>query len=155
MTKEEALAIRAQSQAQLDAAYADLLAARKPDTRLTGYRSASQLRRSAARLRAGKIVPGDPDEAPEDLAREYDYAAEYDLKVRTVERLAKEHQGLTKTLGRTLAQEVRETFRYLKVWKNDPSIEPVVRANIAELDRELRRNAGRARHKGRRELTER
>jgi hypothetical protein len=149
VTREQAVAIGELVKEQMDAAYAELLAMRKPDlTLIVEVRDASQARRSARRLRSGEFRPKSPAATPEEMAREYDYAAEYADKIRDVRKLAKTHKKVQLHIANETFASVRELFHQMKVWLSDPNLDDVTAENILALHRERRRDLGRPKKKG-------
>ena len=143
ISREQAVAIADLIEERMESEYARLLAARKPDPRLTGYRSAADLRRSARRLRAGLFRPSWITESPEELAREYDYAAEYDDLVIDVRRLASAHKKVQQHIANDLFTEVRDIFHHMKGWLGDRDLDPITVDNILALHRARRHDLGR------------
>jgi hypothetical protein len=143
ISREQAVAIADLIEERMNAEYERLLAARKPDPRIVGYRSAADLRRSARRLREGLFRPSWMTESPEELAREYEYAAEYDDLMIGVQRLAKAHQKVRQHIGNDLFAEVRTVFHHMKGWLSDPNLDPISAENILALHRARRRDFGR------------
>jgi hypothetical protein len=144
VSREQAVAIAELIEERMEAEYARLIAAPKPDPRINVYRSAAALRRTARRLREGLFRPSWMTESPEELARHYDYAAEYDDMVRDVRRLAKAHKKVQQHIASDLFAEVREVFHHMKGWLRDPDLDPVTAENILALHRAFRRDLGRS-----------
>ena len=149
VTREQALAIAELIKEQLDAVYAELAAMREPDPQvLEDFRHASYARRTARRLRAGEFRPKSLSGTVEDLAREYDYAAEYADKLRDVRRLTRAHKNVHLHIANEMFSEVRELFHQMKEWRRDMNLDKVTAENILALHRERRRDLGRPRKKG-------
>ena len=150
VTREQAVAIAELIKEQCDAAYAELVAMRAPDPRvLDGFRHPTHARRSASRLRSGEFRP--PKWMPgtvEELAREYEYAAEYAEKLRDVRRLAKTHKKVQMHIANETFADVRLIFHRMKEWLRDPNLDEVTAENILALHRERRRDLGRPKKKG-------
>jgi hypothetical protein len=143
LSREQAVAIADLIEERMETEYARFLAARKPDARITSYRNASDLRRSARRLREGLFRPAWMTDGPEELAREYEYAAEYDdLEVR-VHRLTSAHKRVQQHLADNLFAEVGEVFDRLKGKLRDADLDPITVENILELRPPRRRGVGR------------
>ena len=105
---------------RMEAEYAELLAARKPDPRITGYRNAAQLRRTARRVRAGIFRPEWMTESPEELASEYEYTAEYDDMMQDVRHIVSTHKRVRRLIESKSFAEVGGVFDDLKEWLDDP-----------------------------------
>ena len=149
VTKEQAVAIAELIKEQLEAVYAELLTMRKPDARvMEGLREPTQARRSARRLRSGEYRPKWLTGTPEELAREYDYAAEYCDKIAGVRRLARTHKQVQLHLANETFADVRGLFHQMKAWLRDPNLDDVTAENILALHRERRRDLGRPKKKG-------
>lgn len=143
VTRDQALAIVALIKEQTEAAYARLCAMPTPDLRLHAYAGPTALRKSAARIRAGKFRPSWMTGSAEDLAREYEAAAEYCELLTDVRRLAKTHKIVQEGLAKELFNQVKETFLGMKKFANAEWIDPVTAENMATLRRDLRRDLGR------------
>jgi hypothetical protein len=143
VTREQALAIVELIKEQTEAAYARLVAMPTPDLRLKAYAGPSALRKSAARLRAGKFRPSWMTGTPEETAREYEAAADYCELLCDVRRLAKTHQIVKDSLAKELFNQVKENFLGLKKHINEPWMDPITAENILTLRRDLRRDLGR------------
>jgi hypothetical protein len=149
VTREQAVAITELIKEQMDAAYAELVAMRAPDPQvLKGFSHPSQARKSAQRLRSGDFRPKWMTGRVEDLAREYEYAAEYAEKIRDVRRLAKTHKKAQSHIVNSTFADVREIFHRMKEWLRDPNLDPVTAENILALHRERRHDLGRPKKKG-------
>jgi uncharacterized membrane protein YdfJ with MMPL/SSD domain len=150
VTREQATAIADLIKEQMDATYAKLLEARKPDPRVVqGSRDAHDLRRSARRLRSGQFRPKwATTESPEELALEFDYAAEYDDLMVSVRRLAKTHKNVELHIVNETFAEVRDAFHQMKEWLRNPELDEVTAENIVALHRERRRDLGRPKKSG-------
>jgi hypothetical protein len=142
ISREQAVAIGDLIEERMETEYARLLAARKPDPRITG-RSAEDLRRSARRLREGLFRPSWMTESPEELALLYDYAAEYEDMVVDVRRLASTHKKVRQHIASDLFAEVKDLFHHMKGWLDDPRLDPITAENILALHRARRRDLGR------------
>ena len=149
VTREQAVAITELIKEQMDAVYAELIAMRKPDPQvLKGFRNPSHSRRSAQRLRLGEFLPKWWTGTTEDLAREFEYAAEYAEKIRDVRRLAKTHKKAQLHIANETFADVRQLLHQMKVWLRDPNLDEVTAENILALRRERRRDLGRPKKKG-------
>ena len=120
ISREQAIAMADLIEERMEAEYAQLLAARKPHPRITGYRHASALRRSARRIRAGLFRPAWMTESPEELASEYEYAAEYDDMMQDVRHVVSTHKRVQRLIASNKFAEVRDVFDDLKEWLDDP-----------------------------------
>jgi hypothetical protein len=143
ISREQAVAIGDLIEERMETEYARLLAARKPDPRITAYRSAADLRRSARRLRAGLFRPSWMTESPEELALQYDYAAEYEDMVVDVRRLVSTLKKVRQHIANDLFAEVKDLFHHMKGWLDDPDLDPITAENILALHRARRRDLGR------------
>jgi hypothetical protein len=114
-----------------------------PDLRLHPYAGPAALRKSAARLRAGTFRPSWMTGTPEELAREYEAAAEYCELLTDVRRLAKTHTIVQEGLAKELFNQVKENFLGLKKCINAEWLDPVTAGNILMLRRNVRRDLGR------------
>ena len=149
VTREQAVAIAELIKEQCDAVYAELVAMRKPDSQvLQDFRTASHARRNAQRLRSGEFRPNWLIGTVEDLAREYEYAAEYAEKIRDVRRLAKTHKQVQAHIANSTFADVRQIFHQMKEWLRDPNLDEITAENILALHRERRRDLGRPKKKG-------
>jgi hypothetical protein len=149
VTPAQAAAIAELIKEQLDAAYAQLVEMRKPDPRVAeGMRGAPQARRSAMRLRSGAFRPKWMTGTPEELAREYDYAADYADQIRDVRRLAKTLKKVQLHIANETFAEVREVFHHMKEWLRDPHLDEITAENILALHRGRRSDLGRPKRKG-------
>ncbi|HEV8436012.1 MAG TPA: hypothetical protein VGR95_21570 [Thermoanaerobaculia bacterium] len=149
VTREQAVAIAELIREQCDAVWAELTAMRQPDPQvLKGFRNPSHSRRSAERLRSGEFRPKSLTGPVEDLAREYEYAAEYAEKIRDVRRLAKTHKKVQSHIANKTFADVRQVFHRMKEWLRDPNLDEITAENILALHRERRRDLGRPKKKG-------
>jgi hypothetical protein len=149
LSREQAVAIADLIKEQMDAAYAELLAARQPDPQvMAGFRGPADLRRSAKRVRSGQFRPSWMTQSPEELASEYDYAAEYAEMMVSVRRLAKSHKNVQLHIANETFAEVREIFHRMKEWLRDADLDDVTAENILTLHRERRHDLGRPKKKG-------
>src|SRR5947209_4902581 len=127
VTKEQAVAIAELIKEQLEAVYAELLTMRKPDARvMEGLREPTQARRSARRLRSGEYRPKWLTGTPEELAREYDYAAEYCDKIAGVRRLARTHKQVQLHLANETFAGVRGIFQQSNACMRVPNTEDMM-----------------------------
>jgi hypothetical protein len=85
--------------------------------------------------------------SPEELAREYDHAAEYCELLHDVRRLAKTHKLAQEQIAKDLFTHVKENFLNMKRWLSDPGLDPITAENILTLRRDLRRDFGRPKGK--------
>ncbi|HEX3583482.1 MAG TPA: hypothetical protein VH087_17050 [Thermoanaerobaculia bacterium] len=149
VTREQAVAIAELIKEQCDAAFAELVAMPKPDPEVIDeFRTASYARRTARRLRSGEFRPATLKGTPEELARKYDYAAEYADKVRDVRRLAKLYKKVQMHIASETFADVRGIFHRMKEWLRDPNLDDITAENIIALHRERRRDLGRPKKKG-------
>jgi len=150
VTQEQALAIGELIKEQCDAVYAELVAMRRPDEQvIESFRHPSHARRSAQRLRSGEFHP--PKwwtGTVEELALEFEYAAEYAEKIRDVRRLAKTHKKVQVHITNKTFADVRTLFHHMKGWRRHADIDEVTAENILALHRERRRDLGRPKKKG-------
>ena len=143
VTREQALAIVEMIKEQMEAAYARLIAMPAPDLRLHAYAGPSALRKTAARIRAGKFRPPWMTGTPEETAREYEAAADYCELLCNVRQLAKTHKIVKESLAKELFNQVKETFLGLKKFGHAEWLDPVTAENILTLRRDVRRDLGR------------
>ncbi len=143
VTKEQALAIVELIRERMEEEYARLVAMPTPAERLHAYAGPTALRRSAARVRAGKFRPSWMTGTPEELAQEYEAAAEYCEMLTAVRRLARTHTIVKEGLAKDLFAQVKENFLGMKKWVNDPVLDPITAENILTLRRDVRRDLGR------------
>jgi len=150
VTREQAVAIAELIKEQCDAVYAELVAMREPDPQvLESFRYPTHARRSAQRLRSGEFRPPKwMTGTVEELAREYEYAAEYAEKIRDVRRLAKTHKKVQLHIANETFAGVRQVFHRMKEWLRDPNLDDVTAENILAIHRERRRDLGRPKKKG-------
>ena len=147
VTRDQAMAIADLIREQMEAAYARLVAMPTPDERLHAYAGPSELRRSAARLRAGLFRPSWMTGTAEELAQQYESAAEYCELLHDVRRLARTHKIAQQHVAKDLFTNVKENFLVMKKWLNDPLLDPITAENILTLRRDLRRDLGRPKGK--------
>lgn len=148
VTRDQAIAIGELIREQMEAAYARLVAMRPPDERLHAYAGPAALRRSAERLRSGAFRPSwMTTESPEEVAREYEHAADYCETLNDVRRLARTHKCAQEYVAKDLFMHVKENFLQMKKWLNDPILDPITAENILTLRRDLRRDFGRPKGK--------
>jgi len=150
VTRQQALAIAELIKEQCDAVYAELVAMRPPDPQvLESFRYPTHARRSAQRLRSGEFRPPKwMTGTVEELALEFEYAAEYAEKIRDVRRLAKTHKEVQVHIANETFAEVRMLFHHMKGWRRHRDLDDVTAENILALHRERRRDLGRPKKKG-------
>lgn len=113
ISREQAIAMADGIEERLKTEHARLRAARTPDSRVGDYRNASSLRRSARRIRAGIFLLSWNTESPEEIAREYDYTAEYDDMMVDVQRLKGTHKRVQQLIASGMYSQVKEAFDHL------------------------------------------
>jgi hypothetical protein len=114
-TREEAIAIVKQIQERWVEACEELIRMPKPDAAVVKhFRNPSHSRRFARRLRAGIARPTWMTEAPEELARKHEHAAEYVLKIREVGRLSAAYKRAHSQIANEAFAGVREIFDRMK-----------------------------------------
>jgi hypothetical protein len=84
----------------------------------------------------------------EELALEFEYAAEYAEKIRDVRRLAKTHKKVQVHITNETFADVRHLFHQMKEWRRHVDLDEVTAENILVLHRERRRDLGRPKKKG-------
>ncbi|HEV8435804.1 MAG TPA: hypothetical protein VGR95_20515 [Thermoanaerobaculia bacterium] len=119
VTREEALAMVAAIKHKMDVLSARYRTMREPDERLGDLPGPSQLRRTARRVRAGLFKPTWMTESAEELAREYDYAAEFIETEINARRLASRYKRMLEDVEDGFYDDVKDDFDDLKARVRD------------------------------------
>ena len=114
VTREEALAMVAIIKRKMDVLNARYRTMREPDERLGDLPGPSQLRRTARRVRAGLYKPAWMTESAEELANEYDYAAEFIETEINLQRLTGRYRRMLEDVEDGFYDDVKDDFDDLK-----------------------------------------